>query len=117
MKAISATLLLLLFAVRPSFAEFYTGNVLVGSMREYEKAVRNDPSRDLRLATAFTEFIAGVYDSREMDFCTPERTTLGQIAAVVSKYLNAHPEQWNQAAYLLVLLALKEAFPCSPSGR
>jgi hypothetical protein len=39
--------------------------------------------------------------------------TRWQIAAVVGKYLEAHPEQWSLAASALVMLALKNGFPKS----
>jgi hypothetical protein len=37
--------------------------------------------------------------------------TPGQIFAIVAKYLNNHPEKWNEPAVILVVEAIKEAFP------
>lgn len=44
-------------------------------------------------------------------FC-PGSAKAGQLVAVVGKYLDDHPEEWNKAGSYLVAVALKEAFPC-----
>jgi hypothetical protein len=63
-------------------------------------------------AASFSAYVVGVYDSRRTEFCTPPNTTVRQVTAVVAKFLNNHPEVWNQDAALLVHRALKEVFPC-----
>ena len=40
-----------------------------------------------------------------------EKVTMEQLRAVVVKYLNEHPERRDRAAGMLVLIALKQAFP------
>jgi len=101
----------------PTFAEFWAGNDLVNLMRDYEKAASGDKITDYSHATEFRGFVLGVHDSHEGrgEFCSPPKGTVGQIGAVVVKYLNAHPEQWSEPAHTLVLRALKEAFPCPRS--
>jgi len=45
--------------------------------------------------------------------CYPDGTmTAGQAARVVTKYLNSHPEKLHRDAHILVIEALREAFPC-----
>ena len=45
--------------------------------------------------------------------CAPaEGLTTGQAVRVVLKYLNLHPETLHKSAQLLVVVALREAFPC-----
>lgn len=44
--------------------------------------------------------------------CGPASATVGQLRAVVVKYLEAHPENWHLGASTLVAAALREAFPC-----
>ncbi len=45
--------------------------------------------------------------------CIPtERVSLGQLGRVVVKYLKDHPEEEHDAAVVLVVVALREAFPC-----
>ena len=46
-------------------------------------------------------------------FCIPEKVIGGQIEAIVKKYLANHPENLHLPGSLSVILALKEAFPCS----
>ena len=44
----------------------------------------------------------------------PRGTTKEQLAAVIVKYLNDHPERQARAAGILVFVALKQAFPPKP---
>ena len=114
MKIRLIALLASLFIVVPSFAQFWDGNYLVTLMREHEKAVRSDTTTNFWSAGSFSGFVIGVHDSQDQrEFCSPSNATVGQITAVVAKYLNAHPEQWNESAHALVRRALKEGFPCS----
>jgi hypothetical protein len=41
----------------------------------------------------------------------PDKMTQEQLANVIVKYLNEHPEKQDRAAGLVVLVALKQAFP------
>jgi hypothetical protein len=45
-------------------------------------------------------------------FCIPSEVTQGQVTDIVKRYLNAHPEQRHLDAWVLVLYALRESFPC-----
>ncbi len=44
--------------------------------------------------------------------CTPPSATGGQLYAVALKYMQNHPENWHEPAYVLVHRALIDAFPC-----
>ena len=44
-------------------------------------------------------------------FCLPAASTEEQLARVVTKYLNDHPEQLNENAAWLILNAISAAFP------
>ena len=44
--------------------------------------------------------------------CFPDGTTTGQLHRIVVKYLKAHPEETHTPAVVLVMVALREAFPC-----
>jgi hypothetical protein len=46
-------------------------------------------------------------------FCEPLDATNQQIAMVVAKYLDANPEKLHERDYLLVVLALQDAYPCN----
>jgi hypothetical protein len=47
----------------------------------------------------------------------PAGLMVGQLAAVVSKYLKNHPEKRSEPAVDLVIKALKEAFPLKRPDR
>jgi hypothetical protein len=89
------------------------GNRLVEAMREYEKAERKDERTNYADVARYQWFVMGVHDALSGEiFCSPEQVTLAQVTAVVAKYLNAHPEEWDQPASVLVTKALNRVFPC-----
>lgn len=48
-----------------------------------------------------------------LQFCIPTNATRQQMALVVSKYLDEHPEVLNKSDYAIVINAFEEAWPCS----
>ena len=46
-------------------------------------------------------------------FCLRDGVTLGQVAAVVTKHLESHPERRDKEAIWLVHESLTEYFPCA----
>lgn len=93
-------------------AAFVTGNQLVQFMREFDKYQNGNKDADNFEIGRFTGYVIGVVDSNnESAFLIPTDTSIGQIGAIVSKYLKDHPEKWNEPASILVITALKEAFP------
>lgn len=46
-------------------------------------------------------------------YCIPENSTFQQEAVVLSKYLNAHPAEWDEPPSVLVAKAFIDAFPCN----
>lgn len=63
----------------------------------------------------FYGYVAGVHDSAKMTkrFCSPPGVQLPQLVAVVSKYLENDPKNWNMPAWYLTLKAFEEAWPCT----
>jgi hypothetical protein len=59
-------------------------------------------------------FITGapVYGARGKDFCEPNGVTIGQVVAVVVKYIEARPERMHEDFGTLALEALTAAWPC-----
>jgi hypothetical protein len=92
---------------------FITGNRLVELMREYDKDEPGISSSKVNLVRVgvFLAYVTGVYDAMSFAFSTPDGVTVGQICAIVSKYLKNHPERWPESADLLVVEALRESFP------
>jgi len=46
-------------------------------------------------------------------YCVPPNVENGQVIDVVKVYLRDHPETRQYSAPTLVMLALKEKFPCN----
>ncbi|WP_420920896.1 Rap1a/Tai family immunity protein [Aeromonas veronii] len=87
-------------------ATFTSGNDLKSYMDENEKG-------GTFLGGVYSGYVIGVHDAFDsVLFCTPENVTAGQVTAVISKYMKANPELWNQPADAIIVEALKKAFPC-----
>lgn len=58
-------------------------------------------------------YILGVHDTLDgIFFCSPDNATPVQIVDVAIKYLKDNPAKRNKASNLLVVDALKDAWPC-----
>ncbi len=90
----------------------FVGNDLIKQLREYEKVERNDPKTIDISAGFYIGYVRGIYESNTNIICAGENVKLGQMTAIVAKYLNEHPEEWNQPANMLVIKALIKEFPC-----
>jgi hypothetical protein len=44
--------------------------------------------------------------------CIPDAVTVNQAVAVVARYLRDHPEERHWDAQFLVIIAVREAWPC-----
>jgi len=123
--AIAAILLVLPTAVRADSARIFAdGNALKewGDAADRVQKGRTSSEEDLLLAAQFMGYVMALYDDRlwngmSRSFCVPDNATPGQLAAVVSKYVEAHPEYWTKNASLLVGWALKGAWPCPMDKR
>ena len=60
------------------------------------------------------EFVRDKIDFRILyGFCSPrEGISNGQMRAIVTKYLNDHPEELHRSGGFLVMQAVVKAFPC-----
>jgi hypothetical protein len=97
-------LALLLFSASAQ-AAFIDGNKLLEYAREEE---RSGTSSGMLLG-----YIAGVHDAFDNTaICTPSNATLGQLKAVVVKFLKENPEVWAKNGDNVIFLALGRAFPC-----
>jgi hypothetical protein len=64
-------------------------------------------------------YVSGVLDGFQMGdsatkLCVPGSASLGELALVVSKYLDQHPEKLHNQPQYLVIDALHTAFLCDP---
>jgi Rap1a immunity proteins len=64
-------------------------------------------------------YVSGIVDGyrlgdSKLKICTPDNVTLGELALIVSKYLNEYPEKLHNPPEYLVVDAIYTAFPCKP---
>ena len=55
---------------------------------------------------------AGMFRDQFRQVCVPKLAKGVQLVAIVIKYLNDHPEVRHRPAGAIVLIALRQAFPC-----
>lgn len=84
-------------------------------MRERDTALGGGSGADQVKIREYSAYILGVCDATDILYNLPAQATKGQVISVVSNYLKNHPEQWGESAVVLVVRALKEAFPLKKS--
>lgn len=104
-----------LVATTPIQASAYmTGNRLVECMRANERieAGKSISTADIVHSSLYLGYIQGASEvTQDIAWSPPPESQLRQAIAIVTKYLKAHPERWNEPGYVLVIDALIEAFP------
>jgi len=58
-------------------------------------------------------YVLGVLEASSSSVCLIKNVTRNQLVAVVTKYLNDHPEKWHFPSFKLVLEATNNSF-CTP---
>jgi len=94
-----------------SSAQIIDGNKLVADMHEFEKAEKHDPAANYQQAYFFIGYVTGVYDSSDDFYFYPAHPTIEQICSIVAKYLKDNPDKWSGSADLIIIDALRKAFP------
>ena len=103
--------LALCLAATPAVADFLTGNDLQATCPAKAGSDAHGVCRGYAMA------IADMLSLISQDFpngrvCIPEGVQSAQAVAVISKFLNDHPERLHQPATWLLWDAFKAAFPC-----
>jgi hypothetical protein len=92
-------------------------------LRDYCKSVGSDrtklSSEEYNNQNICLFYVSGVLDGfqigdRATKLCVPSGASLGELALVVSKYLDRHPEKLHNPPQYLIIDALHTAFPCDP---
>ena len=77
---------------------------------------RCDPAPDAWIDGFCRGYIAGLSEPGPLlaaaPNCPPKGATYGQDYLIVVKYIHNHPEEMHKQTSVLVLEALREAFPC-----
>lgn len=111
MRAFLFTGLLLVSQV--SSAQLSTGNDLNNwSAADDRTQFPNARSTDYMESSMLNGYIRGVVDAPGSLLCVPNGVTMGQMLAIVKKYVREHPEKWMWNGSWMVTMALSEAFPC-----
>lgn len=84
-------------------ADYFRGNGLI-------ELIDSQRIEDIGM---FRGYVAGVQDAHNrVHFCVHKDVRLSQASTIVSNYIKADPKRWHKAAKILVISALREAFPC-----
>lgn len=115
MKKLFVLVVVLILVGAASWAQSNTGTGqwLHGLWINYQKIHTTD--KDWSAIADAKEYMGVVWGAahvmRDANWIDLEGTTQGQMWAVVGKYLDDHPEQWNFSAEALVYLALYAVWP------
>jgi Rap1a immunity proteins len=114
MKPIYHGLIVILFVFLISSvadAEFYNGQKLVEDWKAYKMMSKPKPLKSPKLLQGMAHYmgyVVGVIDSNYDLIFFPPDVTVEQLFRAVGKYLDVHPEKWQEPAVNLVLQALME---------
>jgi len=95
-------------------AGFVDGNEFIQVMRAYEQSEREGGGKNSEVTFGegyYLGYVTGVREASAFLFDIPSGVTAGQLAHVVAKYLKEHPKRWAEPALVLVIDAIREAFP------
>jgi hypothetical protein len=97
-----------------AYAVFFDGNKLNGERAGYLAVQRGKPgTTDYQGSSLYYGYVAGISDTvTGFLVCEPSNVTVGQEAAIVSKYMDENPDKWALPASQIVINALSTAFPC-----
>ena len=95
-------------------ANWVEGNSLVKWMSEAKKADDGNKNVNWSDALQFQTYVFGVVDVlKDAGYiCIPSNVKGQQLFAIVMKYIDNHPEEWNKTASYLVETPLLNTFPC-----
>lgn len=94
---------------------FTTGQKLMDGYLVYEKvkdgvAVTATEALLDGVFFGYTESVAD-YGASARILSLPDDVSVAQLCAIVGRYIEEHPELWNQPGWFLALSALRDAFP------
>lgn len=111
MKSIVLALTAAILICNVALAQYYDGANLVKYWREYQKHESERPFSAVYVGQ-YLGYVSGVTDTLDgIAFDIPDNVKMGQIYAIVGKYLDDHPSDWNLPADVLVTRSLEKAFP------
>jgi Ssp1 endopeptidase immunity protein Rap1a len=119
---LAASALFSLFLSSAAYAQQVSGAELKRMSDAYKKSISKDSRAlqpdDISSSAMFVGYVLGVENTLNVTqlggfVCTYVNVSKEQVAAVVSNYLDDHPEDWNGSAIGIASVALTKAFPCA----
>lgn len=114
MKKVVALVVFILIA-EGAFADPTVGSAqwLEGLWNEYQRTSNNSMVGDAYMSGVYTGFVMGaiLVPGAEGYLSVPPSATVGQWCAVVGKYLENNPQEWNLPAIRSVLEAAYAVWP------
>jgi hypothetical protein len=104
--------MLVLFISTPAFATYFIeGSLLIDEWHEFQKS-QESLNYNVTLVGHYMGYVSGIADAfNEIAFKIPRNTKVNQLCAIVGKYLDNNPSEWNYTAQVLVTKALMKEFP------
>ncbi len=96
--------LLLILSCSVAHAQFMSGNQLKEHCNK-----NNDSPVGVAVCLGYVQ---GIADANDPLFCFPRGVVVGQLSAIVKKYLNDNPAQLHLSGDMLVTHAFRQSFPC-----
>ena len=101
-------LISLLLVCTTAQAQYQSGNELYSDL-----IGRTDAEQMFALG-----YVVGVVDAYiQKEVCVPQNVTQGQLAEVVTLFLASRPQIRHQPADVLVVLAVRQHWPCSKGSK
>lgn len=119
MKRTALAFLAMVCCGTASAGDLYTGSELALRAAAWKRVVDNGgQSGDAYDAGTFAGFVLGVRDAaldQKLLCMTEDRLKIDghQQFATVAKFLENHPERWNEPSFLLTFEALRKLYPCA----
>ncbi len=119
---LAASALFSLFLSSVVHAQQVSGAELKRMSDAYKKSISKDGRAlqpdDISSSAMFVGYVLGVENTLNVTklggfVCTYANVSKEQVAAVVSNYVDEHPEDWNGSGIGIAFVALTKAFPCA----
>lgn len=93
----------------------YSGNDLLVGLIEGDKVQEEKQNANTAKAGVAIGYVMGVSDTLHNSrvTCLPKAATIGQVVAVVQKFLGNNPAKRHLSADILIEAAIQDAFPCT----
>ena len=111
MKHVLAFVVALAFGQSANAQIYRSGSDLLDACRDLV-ANKETAAGVYCLATVIATRNLAQYLMESMRSCPPTATTNGEVVRLVTKYMEDHPDRLKEPHQTVILLALRETYPC-----